>query len=490
MEHLPQYPEVGLDPLKHLPLEVMGFINDSLDPPDTERLRRVCKSWKILSETLNDKRAIARHCPKAYGLFAANSGNPNLYFRRWLCFEQNIVAGLAQNAVQLYDVMFWDIRNHMLVVGHSCGKLLVRQLRQSTVSTPDEVRPLCLKSINWPPKLGKRRPGKIVLKGVFATVDGEIVIYFAAGGNGYISRITSTGEIVWFIDHEWSALAVDRNHVYVLKTGNAFIQTCKIVTLHIGDGTQISSCTIPALKRAPNAKGSLRLVLSADEGFILIKKKNHVLCIYDTAGQVIRDIEEPIPLDYSPALASWVTPEPESSNYFELCWAARGPTMLCKYTYSPDNKTFIRTRFRHWSMSDNTLAPRGGVDVHRGLVFEDVFVSSQVSKFVVRPWQDRSCGRQRDGLLTFHEDPNSGSSERRIFTLDDNEQQRGGTYHKFFTVPDKRGGKRHELEFPAKGVVNKKALEVTDFFGVYNDYVVFFHAWTGRLMVMDFWPSW
>lgn len=41
------------DPFRYLPTESAQQINDLLDPPDTERMRRVCRSWKALSELLN-----------------------------------------------------------------------------------------------------------------------------------------------------------------------------------------------------------------------------------------------------------------------------------------------------------------------------------------------------------------------------------------------------------------------------------------------------
>ena len=97
-----------MDPFEYLPAELTCMIFDILGPLDTERLRRVSRYWKTLSQFYNGSRAIKRYCPRAYlPATAATESSANALFRRWLRTEHSVGAGLAQNAVRSCGVTMW-----------------------------------------------------------------------------------------------------------------------------------------------------------------------------------------------------------------------------------------------------------------------------------------------------------------------------------------------------------------------------------------------
>lgn len=72
----------SLDPVQHLPPEVIAIIISSLEPEDTETLRWLSKSWKGTSEASNTNQAILRYFPLARCPALDTGPEYNLYFRR------------------------------------------------------------------------------------------------------------------------------------------------------------------------------------------------------------------------------------------------------------------------------------------------------------------------------------------------------------------------------------------------------------------------
>ena len=187
-----------LDPFNYLPGEITGLIIEVLDPPDTERLRRVCRSWKALSECFNGSQAIKRHCPKLYSPDLACVQIANLRFRRWLCTEQNIKVALAQTAVRSCKVTLWDICNHMLVTGNGSGRLMLRALQPCPTLPFNGSRQISLNSILRPFLKSNFR-----LSEVLATVDGDIVFTLETDEERYLFKMTTKGKIIWHLKDDW-----------------------------------------------------------------------------------------------------------------------------------------------------------------------------------------------------------------------------------------------------------------------------------------------
>ena len=61
--------------------------------------------------------------------------------------------------------------------------------------------------------------------------------------------------------------------------------------------------------------------------------------------------------------------------------------------------------------------------------------------------------------------------------------------HKVLSVPDNATGKRKTLEFPSIKLSQDRQM-TTNFFGMRNEYLVYFHAEEEHLMVADFRPLW
>lgn len=72
------------DPMQRLPLEIIKNIIHYVAAEDTEKLRRLSKSWKSASEAFNTKQAIIRHFPRSPCPPLATGLQFNLLFRR-LC---------------------------------------------------------------------------------------------------------------------------------------------------------------------------------------------------------------------------------------------------------------------------------------------------------------------------------------------------------------------------------------------------------------------
>ena len=442
------------DPFNSLPLEITNIIVEILEPPDTERLRRVCKSWKALSEALNGYKAVAKHCPKALQLVAAKSKMPNLCFRQWLCFEQNVKAGLAQDVALLNETTMWDIRNHLLVAGHKSGAIRILPLRQSltTVSVLLNLHTLLL-----PHQLVQ-----IVLYGVSLAEDGDMIIRFKSEERRYIAKLTTSGTVVWLTAIHWRTVAIGLEYVYVLTLSDwddNFDGDCKILIIDLESGSQTSSFTIPPLDLTPDSHGDLVSVLSSDGVFVLIKTANHVLCIYDTRRKKIAKMKG-TPRQFSgPCLDCSIIPDPISSDFFATFGDGQPPCAIYKCIYDEPTHTFSLIQIR--SFKYEPWAPDFGYDIARNLVFENFMYEDGVLAFTVR-------------------------SLRRVpFTGPDAWKDT----QKSITVTQKDTDWKRLVTLSVDGFPEDECL-VPAFFGVHNGYLVYHNYYMRFLVVFDFWPSW
>ena len=403
MEHLPQHSGVGtkhdasqpsrIDPFRCLPLEIVSLVNDLLDPQDTERLRRVCRSWKVLSEALNDQRAIARHCSSVSKPVFPNSIIANDWFRRWLCFEQSIATGLARSAIQFYKIKTWDLRNDVLVVGTTSGNISVQALRSSDGFSTSEIRWLKLKEI-----FRKHIAVDFLLAGVFMTASSDVIVQLDSEPTQYLARITSKGKVIWFHDYPWRAVVVNSNFIYVVHEVYGLGDMLLILdTVDISYGTLRSrSAAVRAPRRPSAAFGDLKLVLSADETFIAIKYFNHFHCILDARSGQLIDV---VGWYTGPIIASgscWITSEPGTSNFVEFFWNDGVLDRIFRYTHETSNNIFTCAEIRNFSVG--ALTPSGGVDIGRGLVFEDFHLDPDNWTFTVRRMKDLSRNRPAEDL--------------------------------------------------------------------------------------------
>jgi len=449
-----------IDPFHLFPPEIVGLINDLLDPPDTERLRRVCRSWKALSQSLNGQGAVARHCPVAYTSLLvrrnlAHENTANACFRRWLCYEESISAGLAHSVFRACEVTMFDICNHMLVSGNLSGRLLVRKLQPGSNNTRQQSHQLSLKKI--------LRPFIAVdlwLEGVFTTVDGDLITHTDAKTVSSIARITSMGKVVWCVEQDCSGVAVGANCVYLFHCGPDFGNFCALGTLDLVNGVQKSYSTVVWPSRAPKSFGSFKLILSADEAFLAVRVKNQLLCIFKTSTGQLAHIEEPVSLGYTAYDDCWMSPEPDSSDFLEACWEQGSVSIIYLYTHQVSTGTFHRTKIM--SFPEDGFAPRGGIDIRRRLIFEEQSDKNGVSSFLVRP----------------------------LKTLNPNETDNGTTScRKFLTMATEKSRERKPIELPRRAY-HEAHEPYSSSFGIYNGYLVFHHIVTGRLMIVDFRPPW
>ena len=457
---LAQHQPHQFDPLGLLPPEILGLIIKLLDPPDTERLRRVCRSWKAFSEAFNGLGALAQHCPTIHQSLQATgthavAESANLLFRRWLCYEENVSAGFVQRVFQYGDVTTWDIRNHVLVSGNYSGRLLIRSLQPGSNSVRPESRQLSLNKILRP-----FIATEFYFRQAFATVDSDIITYVESKNMGYISRVTAEGKVVWFVKRSCSAIVAGTKYVYTLYWRSRPGWAYRLDRLDITNGVSESSTSVRAPKRAVNAFGTLRLILSGDEMFVAFKCKNYFLSIFQTSPGKLMHIKGEERLQYTSSDACWVSSEPGSSNFSEICWKQGRVSKMFLYTYEVSKKRFLRTEIM--SSPQDEYAPRGGIDMGRRLIFEERPHFRGFSYFFVRPLKL------------------SRSNSTKLSCAYDS---------KPLTISTGEIGRRKPVEFPGRKCHQDRGLE-TNFFGFYDDYLVFHHVATGRLMIADFRPAW
>lgn len=379
----------------------------------------------------------------------------NACFRRWLCYEKSIAAGLAHSVFRSCRVTMFDICNHTLVAGNLTGRLLIRKLQQGSNHTRPQSHQLSLKKILRP-----FLAVDISMLEVFATVDGDIITHTYTEATSCVARITSTGKVVWYVEQGFSAVAVGANCVYQLNCGSGVGTIFALQTLDLANGVQKSYSKVAWPSRAPKSFGSFKLILSADEAFLAVKVKNQLLCIFKTSTTQLAHIEEPVSLGYTAYDDCWISPEPDSSGFFEACWEQGRVSIIYLYTHQHSTGTFHRTKMM--SFPEDKSAPRGGVDIRRGLIFEEQADRYGVSSFLVRP----------------------------LKTLNPNETAIGtASCPTILTMATEKSRERKPIELPRRADLD--GLEdYSNFFGIYDGYLVFHHIVTGRLMIADFRPPW
>ena len=451
-----------LDPFSYLPPEMFRLINDLLDPPETELLRKVCKSWKRLSESFNTHKAIVRHCPTVYVSLPSDPRIANIWFRRWICYEQNIREGLAQSIDRSSETTMWNIRNHTLVSGHWSGRLMVQQLRPSWRSRDLVKHKLILKEI-----FRSLLSTEFTLRKISLTAGGDVVTALETWEKGYVAQITKFGRVIWFVETEWSAVTVGVEEAYILKilddirhVGTFF----ELEKIDLSSGVRRKTSTRFSTIRNRRPSGSLdtlEMVLSADKSFIAIKCKNMLYCIFDLSKNELVDIVESGWLDYGPSETSWMYSEPTSSGFVEVCWKRGMFDTAYTYTYDKASRTFCRALFKDYRYFG--WLSRVGIDVQRDLEF-GYRGKREASRLTVKSFETLQQAKSKSRFLSV---PIGSAKQREMLTLD---------------LKERRKGLQREIHQPMN--------RASDFFGMYNGYLVFHHVKTQQLIVADFWPLW
>ena len=456
---------VRIDPFRHIPGEIVGLVIKKLPPPDTERLRRVSRSWKTLSEFFNGAQAIRKHCPMLEPLAKACPERANVHFRRWLCIEQSVAAGLAHDVIEYQGVRYWDIRNHTLVAARFCGTVYMCALKPGLCSTTRS-RELSLKTIipSWV-------EGEWGLGGIFVTMDGDAVCLITAEAHNYIVRVSSCGKIVWLINQEWKLATVSSQKLYVIQHFTTDILGRKIFMLDtfnlsngmlVGSSVLIRVATSHSWTRSSIGSSEWVMVMSTDERHIAIKVRNKILGFLDTTdGHLIflsrqDDIPPSEQIDQS-----WVTAEPNSSDFCEVLWKD-GHNLVIVSRYIHRSYTNIYTRIPLMVRPTEVMTGHRGTDLDRGIVFTEYL--------------------QEDGSSTFGVDPLSNRDKHDLRDV-----AKGG--FRKISAPDQRTGQRKEVSIQ-EGEYRENCGEMSDFFGWWNGYLVFHQVSKGNLVVLSFYPKW
>lgn len=431
------------------------MIIDLFEPTDTERLRRVCKAWKMLSESLVGRKAVARYCSAQYKSLLAkgklqDANAANECFRKWLCFEQSLTAGLANEVYTLCEVTKFDIRGDMLVTGNNSGRLLLRTMRPTSLTALQGSHQLSLTKL-----LRSFIKTKFWLCDVFATACGRVIVRLDSEEIPYLACITTPDTVDWCVEQELSGMTLGANTTYLFEYGEVIGWNYALVTIDLASGARKAYEVATAPARPFGGFGRFKLILSADERFLAVKVKTQLICIFHTSTGRLKPIEDTNPSGYSAYDDTWMSSELDSSNFVETCWEQGHVSTIYLYTHKVSTDSFHREEFASWSKGDS--APRGGVDIRRGLVFEDYFEKG-VSSFVIRPLEYS----QSDKILR------EEASQRKVLTM------------------GKRGtGPRKPVELPGRSYV-QESEEDSNFFGIHGDHLVYHHVTTGRLMVAGF----
>lgn len=452
---------VGL--LRYLPLEISALINDLLDPPDTECLRRVCKDWKHISENLNGRAAIAKHWPTAFSDPLFNAGfdtTANACFRRRLFYEESLKVGFAQRVIRSYGVECWDVCNNVLVSGNASGRLSIQSLLPSI--SRHEHHQLSLRAV--------LRPfiwATIYLCGVKLTLNGDIIaqIYHSPKSPNrpsYIVRLTQAGNVSWFVKQPCNGITVGAKAIYVFHFHPSLRSRHSLTTLDAKTGKLKSTSTTTAFPNALDPEVNYSLILSLDESFIAVKCSNHLLCLFDVGTEQLVEIIEPHPLCSVVEGYCSVLPAQESCNFVEVCWREQYVIFVYHYTYDITIRAFHRKRildFPHHTVNPHT--PRPGIDVHCRLICNEVF--DDRPRFIVKPLETHSV---------------------------DGEDFQHHVKWRFLTAPIGDSRERKVVDFSIKELKWWNTEYDPDFFGMWKGFLVFWHLPSTRLMVADFRPSW
>lgn len=463
---------VSIDPFRRLPPELAGLVIELLDPAETETLRRVGRVWKVLSEKYNGLRAVKRHCPAPFRTLLAHgehdtSGAANLCFRRWLNYECSIAAALAHKVVRCYEVTLWDIRNDTLITSDYTGRLMIQPLRSDLTTPCRSSRELNLEGV----LRFRVNLARFWLRGVSGMENGDVLVQLETEEMGYLTRTTVAGEIVWFIENDWCAVAfgADIFHVLHVHDSRSGIYSLEMLDLADGSTKALSRGSSSITLRTDRTVGDFKLVLSTNEEFMAVKCKNQVFCFFRTSTQQLIPIEEPETLSYAACDTCWTIWDPQTSDLIEICWTQGRVSVVYRYKYDILSGSFLRRKeliFPH-----DSIAPRGGLDVGRNLIFEEHVHDGGKSYFVIKPLRNAEVGGDNLGGLS------NGT------TLDTRSQYR------ILSIPDPQLGARKAIEMDKRPYRPTRELE-SNFFGFYKGFLVFQHVATGRLMVADFRPPW
>ena len=457
------------DPFRRLPTEVVGLLIAKLDNHDTERLRRVCKSWKALSEFFNGLQAIARRCPMLLPLAKLQPQHANLCFRRWLCTEKSLAAGHAHDVVRCHRSMFWDIRNHVLITASRAGWLQFRMLKPSSASASSIRSELHLRNI-LQPLITRDDTG--FLRGVHATMDGDVICIVERNRLTYLARITASGNVVWWTRHNWMASTITSKFVYVFDHYHTDIV---LAIIDISNGHIMGSPSIHT-SHISFWFEDYTMVMSADERFIVVKSKGFIVTVLDVGKGTFIKLEEAPNMPLRGGIDQlWLTPEPDSSNFRELLWRKDDCVIGSRYIYQGPNGRYARkeasaTMIPH--SKEGGGVPRG-IDFDRRLVFEEVPNADGSSIFHVK---------SLSSYRTFH----YGDETSHSMSGDGGDSNHNSS---IITAPGLKNGQRKKVVM-SKGAVHQECRGKADFFGWRDDYLVFHDIKKGRLVVLRFYPDW
>lgn len=442
-------------------------------------------------------RAFARHCSTAYQRIFANRDHgvsANLRFRRWLCYEKSLAAGLAHKVFRLSNVTTWDIRKHTLFTGDLSGCVTLRTLRGGDAGVDRFRRLELLRPTLWSSApLACRAESS--LYGVFGLANGDFVVQTDTNRDfpylPYLARITSAGGVVWKLEYDWSPIAIGAQNMYILQAGPHLLGTFNLAKIDLANGARISQSYFAAPSIFRGFWEPLKMVLIANEAFVVIECKNGILGILNTATGEWALISTPGSLTHAACDASHVLAKPESQDFVEVCQKRGRVHIIYLYTFvAPD--TFYQTIYRTFpNCRATSLRGRteyGGVMdlMAYGRVFQYTRSGLGGERDVITDWCN-GCS-----LLFEKQFWGDGVSHFLVSPVKDDDDHGASVgkyrYPNYLTVPT-ISGDRKAVKFPERTHLQNRE-DRPDYFGIYDGYLVFHHAATDLLMVADFRPPW
>ena len=143
------------------------------------------------------------------------------------------------------------------------------------------------------------------------------------------------------------------------------LDVLRLDTLDLSDGKWIASTTIYGTSRPELAFGRLKMIMSADDAFIILKCENQLLCIIDATTGTSIEIEDWNDYHYAEYRyrTCSIVPEPKSSDFLETCWRKDQIEIIYFYTYDAQKKKFTRESLM--VCPRDSLGACGGVDYRR-----------------------------------------------------------------------------------------------------------------------------
>ena len=162
-----------------------------------------------------------------------------------------------------------------------------------------------------------------------------------------------------------SAVAISTKYVYMLRIAITPMEDLILNTINLSDGEWKKSSTVPPMELPITAFGVLKMVVSADDAFIAVKTANLLLCMLNAATGEIMKSYDLYEIEYFEDSydASWILPEPDSSDFLEICWRRGYIEVIYYYKFEAHNKRFTREPLM--VNPRGCLTACGGVDYHR-----------------------------------------------------------------------------------------------------------------------------